>query len=184
MLEPTTSLPRLPLRPAGPEATRLRPGASAPLTAALSTERKPVRRREVGLCTRRHLRCSRGSMRRRGRGAAPGQNQRADHGVLGPLEQRGPGRAERLGKPAGRRQGPAAAVGYRGGKPPRCAPPRPPRKPPRSPRKLDRFRSRPRPAEVPPLPPPRGAPPPRSDLDLGGGDLGRSLSISSVQPVR
>lgn len=46
MLEPTTSLPRLPLRPAGPEATRLRPGASAPLTAALSTERKPVRRHE------------------------------------------------------------------------------------------------------------------------------------------
>lgn len=46
MLEPTTSLPQLPLRPAGPEATRLRPGASALLTAALSTERKPVRRHE------------------------------------------------------------------------------------------------------------------------------------------
>lgn len=73
---------------------------------------------------------------------------------------------------------------YRGGKPPLCAPPRPPRKPPLSPRKFERFLSRPRPAEVPPLPPPRGAPPPRSDFDLGGGDLGRSLSISSVQPVR
>lgn len=73
---------------------------------------------------------------------------------------------------------------YRGGKPPLCAPPRPPLKPPLSPRKLDRFLSRPRPAEVPPLPPPLGAPPPRSDLDLGGGDFGRSLSISSVQPVK
>lgn len=73
------------------------------------------------------------------------------------------------------------------GKPPRWVPPRPPLKPPRSPRKLVLFLSlplSPRPAEVPPLPPPLGAPPPRSDLDLGGGDLGRSLSISSVQPVR
>lgn len=73
---------------------------------------------------------------------------------------------------------------YRGGKPPLCAPPRPPLKPPLSPLKLDRFLSRPRPAEVPPLPPPLGAPPPRSDLDLGGGDFGRSLSISSVHPVK
>lgn len=73
------------------------------------------------------------------------------------------------------------------GKPPRWVPPRPPLKLPRSPRKLVLFLSlplSPRPAEVPPLPPPLGAPPPRSDLDLGGGDLGRSLSISSVQPVR
>lgn len=73
------------------------------------------------------------------------------------------------------------------GKPPLWVPPRPPLKPPLSPRKLVLFLSRPlspRPAEVPPLPPPLGAPPPRSDLDLGGGDLGRSLSISSVQPVR
>lgn len=73
------------------------------------------------------------------------------------------------------------------GKPPLWVPPRPPLKPPLSPRKLVLFLSlplSPRPAEVPPRPPPLGAPPPRSDLDLGGGDLGRSLSISSVQPVR
>lgn len=75
-------------------------------------------------------------------------------------------------------------IAQRGGKPPRWVPPRPPLNPPLSPLKLVRFLSlplSPRPAEVPPLPPPLGAPPPRS---FGGGDFGLSLSISSVQPVR
>lgn len=72
-------------------------------------------------------------------------------------------------------------VHYRGGNP-RCGPPRP-LNPPRSPRKFGRFLSRPRsPRPEGPPRPPRCAPPPLSAIDLGVGDLGRSLSISSVQP--
>lgn len=73
-------------------------------------------------------------------------------------------------------------LSQRGGNP-RCSPPLP-RNPPLSPRKFGRFLSLPR---SPPLPifgpprPPLGAPPPRSDFSLTG-DLGLSLSISSVQP--
>lgn len=74
---------------------------------------------------------------------------------------------------------------YRGGKP-RCGPPLP-LNPPLSPRKFGLFLSRPLSPPLPALGPPRpplGAPPPRSDLSLAGGDLGRSRSISSVQPER